>query len=322
MASPPETQESSPEKEADRLQDAVSPWDSTSQVSRRSSRTSRSSRSSRSVRSATERAEHRAQIAALQVQLESEQRLADLRARQVEVALANETKVAKARADLEVSIARDEAFEEDEAESEDEEEEESSHERRLKRHYAFPDMGGVTVEDGAKACQVRCGLDTSNFKVINERAPSTRKGFPLGEEASKEPQGPEAPRPTGDWGGARPKARGDVEAPTDPSADQEGPPGGGRTPDATEKPRRTTREPREPTEPRPPRKGTLGPRATTQGPAERATPQAGVSSQGHTVTEGLPRRDAMQQLGRGTARSPQEAGTTTMLEESPTTKNS
>ena len=216
MASTPEPRESSPEKEADRLQDAVNPWDSTSQVSRRSSRTSRSSRSSRSIRSATERAEQKAKFAAMQVQLESEERLADLRARQVEVAMVNETRRAKARADLEASITRDEV----KAESEDEEEEESPHERRLRQHYTFPDMGGVTVEDGANVCQVRCGLDTSDFKVTDERAPSTRNGFPLEKGASKEPQGPEVPQPTGDWGGARPKVRGDVEIPTGPSTDQ------------------------------------------------------------------------------------------------------
>ena len=232
MASTPGPRESSPEREADRLQDAVSPWDSTTQVSRCSSRTSQSSRSSRSVRSAAERAEQKAKIAAMQVQLESEERLADLRARQVEVAMANETRIAKARADLEASIARDEALDEVKAKSEDEEEEESPHERRLRQHYTFPDMGGVTVEDGPNACQVRCGLDTSDFKVTNKRAPSTRNGFPLEVGASKEPQGPEAPQPTGDWGGARPKVQGGVETSRSRSTNQERAPGEEHTADA------------------------------------------------------------------------------------------
>ena len=74
MASPPAPRESSHEKEADQLQDTVSQWDSTSQVSsRRSSRTGRSSRSSRSIRSVKERAEQKAQIAAKQARLEAKQ---------------------------------------------------------------------------------------------------------------------------------------------------------------------------------------------------------------------------------------------------------
>ena len=208
MASPPSPQESSHGKEADQLQDTVSQWDSTSQVSsRRSSRTGRSSRSSRSIRSVRERAEHKAQIAAKQARLEAKRRLASLKAQQREDAIAEETEIAEARIDLEKSIALDKAMEDAGVDSEYEEQEESSHERRLKQHYAFPNLGEVAVEDGAKACQVLCGLGTSSFKVIDESAPSTENG-PFPEERASE--GREAPWPTDGRGEGRPKVPGDA----------------------------------------------------------------------------------------------------------------
>ena len=196
---PPPPQESSPEKEADQLQDTVSQWDSTSQVSsQRSSRTGRSSRSSRSVRSVRERAEQKAQIAAKQARLDAKRRLASLRAQQRDEAMAEETEIAEAKIDLEESIALDKAMEY--AEIDDEYEEESSRERRLKQHYALPNLGKVAVEDGAKACQVLCGTD--NFKVIDGNAPSTENGpFPV----ERMSEGREAPWPNGGWGGARPR---------------------------------------------------------------------------------------------------------------------
>ena len=154
-----------------------------------------------------ERAEHKAQIAAKQARLEAKKRLASLKAQQREDAIAEETEIAEAKIDLEKSIALDKTMEDAEVESEYEEEEESSHERRLKQHYAFPNLGEVAVEDGAKACQVLCGLGTSSFKVIDESAPSTKNG-PFPEERASE--GREAPWPTGGWGGGRPKVPGDA----------------------------------------------------------------------------------------------------------------
>ena len=131
--------------------------------------------------------------------------------------MAEETEIAEAKIDLEESIALDKAMED--AEIDNEYEEESSHERRLKQHYALPNLGKVAVEDGAKACQVLCGTD--NFKVIDGNAPSTENGsFPV----ERTSEGREAPWPNGGWGGARSRTPRDAgsEVTTVASQDQGG----------------------------------------------------------------------------------------------------
>ena len=284
MASPPAPQESSPGKEADQLQDTVSQWDSTSQVSsRRSSRTGRSSRSSRSIRSVRERAEQKAQIAAKQARLEAKRRLASLKAQQREEVITEETEIAEAKIDLEKSIALDKAMEDAKVDSEYEEEEESSHERRLKQHYALPNFGEVAVEDGAKACQVLCG--TSNFKVTDENAPSTENG-PFPEERASE--GREAPWPTGGWGEGRP------EVPRDTGGTVAT--GAGRGETLRREPVSTARDSREPPEDRTRAQGTH---------KARATRDSEVEVQGGSVDDG-PDDDGGSRTG---TRDPQETTT-------------
>ena len=136
----------------------------------------------------------------MRVQLESEQHLAELRVQkaQAEVTLANETQKAELRPVLEASLAKDGALEEEEEEEEDEDEDddehESSHDQRLKQHYAFPNVGKITVADGAGAYQVLCGLDKGNFKVIDNPASSSQSTSPQREERTKSPANPVSPR--------------------------------------------------------------------------------------------------------------------------------
>ena len=235
MSSPDQSRESSPgpgdgHPDAERLEESVTQWDSASQASRSSrrssgtsrssqmSRTSRSSQSNRAARSATVRAEQKAKIATVRVQLESEQHLAKLRVQkaQAEITLANETKKAELRAVLEASLAKDGALEpedEERGEGDDEREHDSSHDQRLKRHYTFPDVGEIAVTDGAGAYQVHCGLGEGNFKVIDKPASPSQSTSSPGEEAHEESSGLNVPQER-DHGGARPKVfQGGADAP-------------------------------------------------------------------------------------------------------------
>ena len=238
----------------------MSPLDSVSQVSRssrrssgtsrssRTSRTSRSSQSSRAARSATVRAEQKAKIAAVWVQLESEQHLAELRVQkaQADVTRANETKKAELRAVLETSLAKDGALEPGEeecGEGDDEHEHESSHDQRLKRHYVFPDVGEIAVTDGAGAYQVHCGLGEGNFKVIDKPASSSQSTSSPEEGAQGESSGLGVPQER-DHRAARPKVlRGEADAPPEStrSEPEEGRTTGSRTsqgpPEATSRAR-------------------------------------------------------------------------------------
>ena len=220
------------------MQDSVTQWDSACQVSRssrRSSGTSRSSRmrrssrssqSSRAARSATARAEQKAKIAAVRVQLESEQHLAEIRVQktQAEVALANETKKAELRAVLEASLAKDGALEEEneeEDEDKDEHEHDSSHDQCLKQHYAF--LWKITVADEAGAYQVHCGLDEGSFKVIDNPASSSQSTSPPEGGVHEESSKPSVPQARDNHGGARPKVfGGGADAPREnPGAERE-----------------------------------------------------------------------------------------------------
>ena len=157
------------------------------------------------------------------MQLESEQHLAELRVQkaQAEVALANETKKAELRAVLEASLVKDGALEENE--DEDEHEHDSSHDQRLKQHYAFPNVGKITVADEAGAYQVHCGLDEGSFKVINNPASSSQSMSPPEGGAHEESSEPSVPQARDDHGGAKPKVfGGGADAPReDPGAERE-----------------------------------------------------------------------------------------------------
>ena len=136
------------------------------------------------------------------------------------VAIANETKEAELRAVLEASLAEDE--------DEDDNEDKSSHDRRLKQHYSFPNVRRIEVEDGAGAYQVYCGLDKSDFKAVDNPASSSQDDPPHGVEARRHPQEPRALQLGDGHGGARPKVLGGIaDVPRENlGADQDQPSGG------------------------------------------------------------------------------------------------
>ena len=245
MASPDGSWENSPERgtshpDEESLQDSVTQWDSTSQVScssrrssgtsqssrtRRMSRFSQSRRSSRTVCSAAAQAKQKAKITAVWVRLVSEKRLAELRVQraQAEAAIANKTKEAELRAVLEASLAEDE--------DEDDDEDKSSNDRRLKQHYSFPNVRRIEVEDGAGAYQVYYGLDKSDLKVVDNPSSSSQDERPHREEARRHPQEPRALQLGDGHGEARPKVLGGIaDVPREKlGADQDQPSGGEHT---------------------------------------------------------------------------------------------
>ena len=107
---------------------------------------------------------------------------------QAEVVIANKTKEAELRAILEASLAKEGALEE--KEGDDDHDEESSLDRHLKQHYSFPNVGRIEVEDGVGVYQVLCGLDKSDFKVVDNPASSTQDEPPHEVEACRDPQEP------------------------------------------------------------------------------------------------------------------------------------